>query len=148
VLGADHGGFELKEGVKVFLRQRGYQVSDYGCYSKDSVDYPDIACLVAEAVSTGTDTVGVMIDTIGIASAMVANKVSGVRAACCWNIFTAKSSREHNNANLLTLGGGVMGLALAQEIVQAWLQTEFAGGRHEKRVDKIMDVERRYSKGR
>ncbi len=148
VIGSDHGGFDLKEQLKGFLRQLGYQVADYGCYSEDPVDYPDIAYLVGEAVASGVDTLGIMIDTVGIASAMVANKVPGVRAAYCWNIFTAQSSREHNNANLLTLGGKVTGSALAFEIVRAWLNTDFAGGRHERRVEKIMEIEQRYLKGR
>lgn len=148
VIGSDHGGFELKEQLVGFLRQLGYQVADYGCYSEDPVDYPDIAMLVAEAVATGIDTVGIMIDGVGIASAMVANKVPGIRAAYCWDLFTARSSREHNDANLLTLGGRVTGAILAQEIVKTWLETDFPGGRHARRVDKIMEIERRYLKGR
>ena len=147
VIGSDHGGYELKEELVAFLRREGYQVSDYGCYSSDPVDYPDIALLVAEAVSGSTgldDTVGIMVDGVGIASAMVGNKIPGVRAAYCWDIFTARSSREHNNANMLTLGGRVTGGELAKSIVKTWLETDFAGGRHIRRVDKIMDIERRF----
>lgn len=146
VIGSDHGGFELKENLKQYLIDEGYQVQDFGCHSKDPVDYPDIAFLVATSVSNSDNTLGVMIDTLGVASAMVANKIPNVRAVCCWSETTAWSSRNHNNANVLTLGGGIMGPFLAQRIVKKWLETEYAGGRHERRVQKIRDIENRFLK--
>ena len=146
VIGSDHGGFELKEDLKGFIKELGYEVVDYGCYSEEPVDYPDIAFLVAETVATNENYFGIMIDSIGIASAMTANKVPNIRAAVCWNAFTANSSREHNDANVLTLGGRVLGKALAREIVKVWLETDYAGGRHTRRVNKIMEIENRFLK--
>jgi len=141
-LGSDHGGFELKEAVMKYLKDSGYQVKDVGTFGPEAVDYPDFAEKVARAVASDDCERGIMIDSIGIASAMVANKVRGIRAAPCWDLNTARSSREHNNANVLTLGGKVLNEALAQEIVGLWLTTPFAGGRHWPRVNKIMAVER------
>lgn len=147
-LGSDHGGFQLKEQLKPFLESLGYKVIDLGAYSEEACDYPDYAYAVARAVSLGEVAKGIMIDAIGVASAMVANKIPGIRAACCHNEFSAKSSREHNNANVLTLGGRILGSELAKSIVKVWLETDFGGGRHQKRVDKISDIERRFiSKG-
>ncbi len=146
VIGSDHGGFDLKENLRHFLTEEGYQVQDFGCHSKDAVDYPDIAFLVATTVASSNNTMGIMIDTLGVASSMVCNKVPGVLAACCWSETTAWSSRNHNNANVLTLGGGIMGPFLAQRIVKTWLDTKYAGGRHERRVQKIHDVESRFLK--
>jgi len=142
-LGADHGGFSLKENLKEFLLKQGYKVDDCGTYSPDSVDYPDFAYAVAKKVSEGDAWRGIIIDGAGIGSCMVANKVSGVRAAMCYDHATALNSREHNNANVLTLGAGLIFPTLARQIVLTWLNTIFAGGRHARRVDKITTIERR-----
>lgn len=147
VLGCDHGGFELKEDLKAYLGKQGFTVMDYGVYSEEPVDYPDMALLVAKKVSEDKDCLGIVIDGAGIGSAMAANKVPGIRAAACYDAYTARNSREHNDANLLTLGGRVTGKGLAQEIVSVWLQAKFAGDRHARRVDKIMQIERKYFKG-
>lgn len=142
-LAADHGGYLLKENLKPFLQKQGYQVDDCGTHSPESVDYPDFAYAVAKKVSEGEAWRGIIIDGAGIGSCMVANKVPGVRAAMCYNHATALNSREHNNANVLTLGAGMIDADLAKQIVLTWLNTTFAGGRHARRVDKIMAVERR-----
>lgn len=142
-LGADHGGYPLKEALKADLQSR-YTVIDCGAHSTDSVDYPDFALAVAELVANGRAWRGIMIDGAGIGSCMVANKVPGVRAALCYDNATAVNSREHNDANVLTLGAGLIGTALAKQIVDVWLKTDFGGGRHAKRVDKIIAVEKKY----
>jgi len=145
IIGSDHGGYEIKEQVKKILTDMGHKVSDYGAYSTEPVDYPDFAHLVAQAVSQGNGSVsGIMIDAIGVASAMVANKVPGVRAAVCNDVVSAKSSREHNDANMLTFGGKLAGPQLASEIVKAWVSTSFSGGRHSRRVEKIMQIDDKY----
>jgi ribose 5-phosphate isomerase B len=143
-LGADHGGFAMKETLKIYLQELGYAVKDCGTFSSESVDYPDFAYAVAKLVSEGQAWRGVMIDGAGIGSCMAANKVPGVRASLCYDLSTAVNSREHNDANVLTLGGRLIGESLAKEIVKTWLETKFAGGRHERRVNKIMDVEKRF----
>lgn len=140
-IGADHGGFPLKETLKAFLTESGYQVIDCGTTSTESVDYPDFAREVARLVADGTAWRGIMIDGAGIGSCMAANKVSGVRAAMCYDHSTAFNSREHNNANLLTLGAGLIGTQLAKQITTTFLETEFGGGRHARRIDKIMAIE-------
>lgn len=145
-IGADHGGFALKETLKVFLEEIGYTSADCGAHSTDPVDYPDIALAVAELVSSGRAWRGIAVDGAGIGSCMAANKVPGVRAAMCYDQATAVNSREHNDANVLTLGAGLIGPALAKQIVKTWLETEFGGGRHAQRVDKIIAVEKRFSK--
>lgn len=142
-LGADHGGYALKETLKTLL-QTGYTVIDCGTHSAESVDYPDLALAVAQLVSEGRAWRGIIIDGAGIGSCMAANKVPGVRAALCYDQATAVNSREHNDANVLTLGAGLIGEALAKQIVETWLKTDFAGGRHTRRVDKIMQIERKY----
>jgi len=147
-IGSDHGGFDLKEILKSDLISADHQVIDCGTFSKESCDYPDIALAVAQKVSDGSVCRGIIIDGAGIGSCMVANKVPGVRAALCYDYATAVNSREHNNANVLTLGAGLIGINLAKQIVQTWLGTEFAGGRHAKRVDKITMVENQYFKRR
>jgi len=141
-LGADHGGFLLKEELKKFLQEKGYQIDDCGTHSTESVDYPDFAYAVAKKVSNGKAWRGIIVDGAGIGSCMAANKVSGVRAALCYDYATAVNSREHNNANVLTLGAGLIGSSLARQIVETWLKTEFGGGRHARRVDKIMAIEK------
>ncbi len=144
-IGADHGGYSLKEMLKADLQAR-YTVIDCGTNGTESVDYPDFALVVAEQVASGRAWRGIMIDGAGIGSCMVANKVPGVRAALCYDYATAINSREHNNANYLTLGAGLIGTALAKQIVDTWLKTDFGGGRHAKRVDKITAVEKKYGK--
>lgn len=143
-LGADHGGFELKERLKDFLVQEGYQVDDCGCTSTESVDYPDFAHAVAAKVASGECLRGIMVDGVGIGSVMACNKVPGVRAALCWDVTSARNAREHNDANLLTLGGQMIGLLVGRELVKTFLETEFGGGRHARRVEKIMEIEARY----
>jgi ribose 5-phosphate isomerase B len=143
-IGADHGGYDLKESLKRSLAEWGYEIVDCGTASTESVDYPDYAFAVAQMVANGSAWLGVMIDGAGIGSCMAANKIPGVRASMCYDQATAVNSREHNNANLLTLGAGLIGSGLAKSILKTWLETPFAGGRHAKRVDKIGDIERRY----
>lgn len=146
IIGSDHGGYELKTQLINFIRGLGNEVNDYGCYSPDPVDYPDIALLVAQTVSVSLETRGILIDGTGVASSIVANKIPGIRATPCTDEFTAHSAREHNNSNILALGARVVGLGLAQNIVQRWLETPFGGGRHQRRVDKINDIENRFLK--
>lgn len=142
-IGADHGGFAMKESLKTYLEEEGYQVVDCGPHNTDSVDYPDFAREVAENVANGKAWRGIMIDGAGIGSCMAANKVPGARAAMCYDYATSYNAREHNNANVLTLGAGLIGLNLAKQIVKTFLTTEFGGGRHARRVDKIMEIERK-----
>ena len=144
-LGADHAGFELKEALKGWLIDHGYQVLDLGTHGSESVDYPDYAAEVAEAVAVGKVERGVLLCGTGIGMAMTANKVPGIRAAPCADLYTARMSREHNDANILTLGGRLMEPDMAVEILQLWLETEFAGGRHARRLGKISDLERRHA---
>jgi len=141
-IAADHGGFSMKENLKPYLQKQGYLVDDCGTHSNESVDYPDFAYVVAKKVSDGEAWRGIIIDGAGIGSCMVANKVPGVRAAMCYNHATALNSREHNNANVLTLGAGMIDNTLARQIVLTWLNTKFGGGRHTRRVDKIMQIEK------
>lgn len=145
-LGADHGGFELKQQLHAYLIELGYHPIDCGTFSKDAVDYPDLALAVAELVAGGRAARGILIDGAGIGSCMAANKVPHIRAALCYDQATAVNSREHNDANVLTLGAGLIGPALARQIVKTWLETPFGGGRHAKRVNKITAIEQRYLK--
>jgi ribose 5-phosphate isomerase B len=145
-VGADHGGFELKEALKSDISALGFEVSDLGTNSKDAVDYPDFAHAVAQAVSAGKAWRGIVIDGAGIGSCIVANKVPGVRAGMAYDVSSANNGREHNDTNVLTLGAGLIGVSLAKQIVKVWLTTDFAGGRHTPRVDKIKAVERKYLK--
>jgi ribose 5-phosphate isomerase B len=147
-IGSDHGAsFTLKEALKPYVESLGYAVIDCGTYTPESVDYPDIAYAVAQQVVSGKAWRGIIIDGAGIGSSIAANKVPGIRAALCYNEAMAHNSREHNNANVLTLGAGMIGPNLAQQTVKTWLNTEFAGGRHERRVKKIADIEQRFLKG-
>jgi ribose 5-phosphate isomerase B len=143
-IAADHGGFELKEKLEQFLADWGYAVVDLGTTNTDPVDYPDFAAATAEAVACGRAWRGVMIDSAGIGSAIAANKVPGARAALCYDRATARNSREHNDANILTLGARLIALETAREILAVWLETPFGGGRHAKRVDKIIALESKY----
>jgi ribose 5-phosphate isomerase B len=145
-IGADHGGFPLKERIAFKLKEAGWEVVDCGTDSHESVDYPDFAHAVAKKVASGECGWGVVIDGAGIGSAMVANKVPGVRAANCYDISSARNSREHNHANVLSLGAGLIGEGLAWQIVEEWLATDWAGGRHARRVAKIDAIERQYSR--
>lgn len=142
-IGADHGGYALKENLKKHLESRGYNVVDCGTHSTDSVDYPDFARAVAVLVGEGKVWRGVMIDGAGIGSCMAANKIPGVRASMCYDHATAHNAREHNDANVLTMGSGLLGEALARQILDTWLDTPFGGGRHARRVDKIMEIEKK-----
>ena len=142
-LGADHGGYELKEYLKRHLHEWGYTVLDQGTDSTAAVDYPDFAEAVANAVARGDASCGVVIDSAGIGSSIAANKVPGVRAALCYDRATARNSREHNDANVLSLGARMIAPELAREILAVWLETPFAGGRHQRRVDKIRAIEAR-----
>ena len=141
-IGADHGGYPLKETLKSYLQELGYNPIDCGTNSSESVDYPDFARAVAEQVASGKAWRGIMIDGAGIGSCMAANKVQGVRAAMCYDHATAFNSREHNNANTLTLGAGLIGPNLSKQIVKTFLETEFGGGRHAGRIAKIMEIEK------
>lgn len=140
-IGADHGGFELKELLKRHLEDWGYKVRDCGTDSATAVDYPDFALAVAQAVARGQAWRGIAVDSVGIGSAIAANKVRGIRAALCYDRATARSSREHNNANVLTLGARMLRPEEAREILRVWLDAEFAGGRHQARLDKIAVIE-------
>lgn len=141
-IGSDHGGFGAKETLKVYLQTLGYHVTDVGTYSAESVDYPDYALAVARKVASGACERGIMVDGAGIGSSMVCNKVRGIRAALCYNLKTIINSREHNNANVLTLGGPLHNSAELCEMAKVWLETRFAGGRHWRRINKMMAVER------
>lgn len=144
-IGADHGGFPLKEDLKQFLKDElKATVTDLGCYAAEAVDYPDFAFLVARAVACGEADWGIMIDGAGIGSSMACNKVPGIRAALCYDIYSANNAREHNNANVMTLGGQVLGAGHARKIVKTFLTVPYAGGRHDRRVEKIMGIEKRY----
>lgn len=136
-LGSDHGGFDLKARLKRFLEQQGYQVIDVGTESKEACDYPDFARAVARAVASGGCQAGIMIDGAGIGSSMVCNKVRGIRAALCYDLKTILNSRQHNDANVLTLGAGANPPEVVEDMVRTWLETPFEGGRHQRRVDKI-----------
>ena len=141
-LGSDHGGFPAKETLKAYLEMYGYMITDVGTYSTDSVDYPDFAAKVARTVASGECDRGIMIDGAGIGSSMVCNKVRGIRAALCYDERTINNSREHNNANVLTLGGPLHTPDELCTMAKLWLETRFAGGRHWSRINKMMAVER------
>ncbi|WP_418222857.1 ribose 5-phosphate isomerase B [Clostridium isatidis] len=145
-LGSDHGGFELKETIKKFLLTEGYEIKDFGSNSTESCDYPDYALPVAEAVAKKEFDFGILVCGTGIGISIAANKVPGIRAALCSDTFSAHATREHNDANILTLGQRVVGEGLALDIVKTFLNTEFQGGRHQKRIDKITEIEKKYSK--
>lgn len=144
-VGADHGGYAMKEELKTFLAELGHRVRDFGTNSTDAVDYPDFAHAVARAVADGESDVGIIIDGAGVGSCITANKVPGVRAAACYSVDVARNSREHNDANVLTLGSKTISSAEMREIVPAWLATEISEERHVKRVEKIKAIERQYN---
>lgn len=140
-IGSDHGGFHLKEEIRRYLEEQKISCRDFGTYSTDSVDYPDISRSVAAAVAAGECARGIIICGTGIGVCIAANKIKGIRAALCHDTFSAQMSREHNDANILTMGERVVGPGLALAIVEKWLATDFSGGRHARRVDKIMQLE-------
>ncbi|MGH7596369.1 MAG: ribose 5-phosphate isomerase B [bacterium] len=143
-IGADHGGYALKEQIKIHLRELGYRFQDFGTFSEAPVDYPDVAEAVATEVANSKAWCGIVIDGAGIGSAIAANKIPGVRAANCHDLYTARNSREHNNANVLTLGSRNLGIDIVKEVVQVWLATGFGGGRHLRRVEKIGALEKKF----
>ena len=145
-IGADHGGFEMKEMLKPVFDEMGLTVRDIGVYEPKSADYPDIARQVAELVVQGIAARGVIVDGAGIGSAMAANKVPGIRAALCYDKASARNSREHNDSNVLTLGGRLLTPDLAADVLRLWLATPFGGGRHAARVQKITEIEKAYFK--
>ena len=139
-IGSDHGGFELKEFIRKTLSEEGIEVVDYGTYSMESVDYPDFGKKTAEAVISGEVERAIVICGTGIGISIAANKVKGIRCALCGDVFSARMSREHNDANMLGLGGRVLGVGLAMEIVHTFLNSKFEGGRHGRRVEKLNDI--------
>ena len=140
VIGSDHAAYALKEKIKAFLIERSINVEDVGCYSEDSVDYPDVGIKLASMVSSGKFDKGILMCGTGIGMSMVANKFPHVRAALCADIFSAVMSRRHNDSNILVLGGRVIGDILAMEIVKVWLETPFDGGRHQRRLEKFDEL--------
>lgn len=140
-IGCDHGGFELKEHIKKHLEEMGEEYKDYGTYSEESVDYPDCAAPVCKAVSDKTADKGILICGTGIGISIAANKHKGIRAALCSDVYSAKMTKMHNDANIICLGGRVTGRELAFMIVDTWLATKFEGGRHEARIAKIHKIE-------
>ena len=140
-LGSDHGGYDLKQRVKAYLDKEGIPYQDYGCHSKESCDYPLFAKAAAEAVAKGECDKGIVICTTGIGISIAANKVKGIRCALCADSLSAEMTRRHNNANMLAIGAGIVGPNLAERIVDTFLDTQFEGGRHERRVNQIMEIE-------
>jgi ribose 5-phosphate isomerase B len=145
-LGADHGGYHLKEALKPLLSGLGFDVRDVGVHEEKTADYPDVALAVAELVASGAAARGILIDGAGIGSSIAANKVPGIRAALCYDKPSARNSREHNDANVLTLGARLITATQAEDVVRTWFATPFAGGRHQARVQKILAIEQRFSR--
>ena len=140
-IGSDHGGYELKGEVIAWLKENNYEYMEFGCMDGNSIDYPNVAEEVCEKVLDGTAEYAILICGTGIGISMAANKVKGIRAACCSDYFSAKLTRMHNDANALCMGGRVVGVGLALELVDIFLETEFEGGRHQRRIDQIMEIE-------
>ncbi len=138
-IASDHGGFDLKQQIKELLVESGYEVSDFGCYSRESVDYPAYADILCKSIIAGDSVRGILICGSGIGMSIAANRYRRIRAALCHDEYTARMSREHNDANVLCLGERVTGGGVAKEIVKCWLTAEFAGGRHQKRIDQFSD---------
>jgi ribose 5-phosphate isomerase B len=145
-IGSDHGGYRLKEALKPLLESLGLATRDVGVNEEKPADYPDIAHMVAKLVASGTAARGVIIDGAGIGSCIAANKVPGIRAALCYDKASAKNGREHNDSNVLTLGARLLTQTQAEDVLRTWLETPFAGGRHQARVQKIMDIEQQYGR--
>ncbi len=146
-VGSDHAGYELKEKVENHLIEQGKDIEDYGTNGNNSVDYPDFAVAVAESVSKGKIEKGILICGTGIGMSIAANKFPHVRAALCYDVYSAEMSRKHNNANILVLAGRALDSEVALKMVDAWLKTEFEGGRHKNRLDKISEIEKKFMKG-
>ena len=140
-MGSDHGGYALKEHLKAYLEGKGYQVEDFGCHSTESCDYPDFGRAAAQAVADGACERGIVVCTTGIGISITANKVRGIRCALCSEPLSAEMTRRHNDANMLALGAGFVGPNLAERIVEVFLSTDFEGGRHQRRVDKVVALE-------
>lgn len=140
-IGCDHGGFEHKNAIAEHLKERGFEVTDFGIYENKSVNYPEIALKVANSVASGENTLGILVCGTGIGMSMAANKVNGIRAAAVSDHFSAKYTRLHNNANILCLGGRVIGIGTALELADLFVDTEYEGGRHQKRLDMITEIE-------
>ncbi|UZP03854.1 ribose 5-phosphate isomerase B [Clostridium botulinum] len=145
-IGCDHGGFELKQEIIKFLESEGHEVKDFGTHSTESCDYPDISLPVAESIVAKEFELGILVCGTGIGIGIAANKVPGIRAALCSDTFSAHATRQHNNANILTMGQRVVGTGLALDIVKTFISSEFEGDRHQKRIDKISAIETKYSK--
>ncbi len=141
-VGCDHGGLEHKNAIAEHLKERGFEVTDYGIYEQVSVDYPDIAEKLCEGITSGENQLGILVCGTGIGMSIAANKVNGIRAAACSEHFSAKFTRLHNNSNVLCLGGRVIGVGTAVELADLFVDTEFEGGRHQTRVDKITAIEK------
>lgn len=145
-IGCDHGGFEHKNAIAEHLKERGFEVTDFGIYENRSVDYPEIALKVANSVAAGENTLGILVCGTGIGMSIAANKVNGIRAAAVSDHFSAKYTRLHNNANILCLGGRVIGVGTALELADLFVDTEYEGGRHQKRLQMITDIEKSQKK--
>ena len=141
-IGSDHGGFEHKNAIAEHLKERGFEVADFGIYENKPIDYPEIAGKVANSVKSGENDLGILVCGTGIGMSIAANKVNGIRAAACSDHFSAKYTRLHNNANILCLGGRVIGVGTALELADLFVDTEYEGGRHQKRLDMITEIEK------
>lgn len=148
IIGSDHTGVKAKKMLVDYLKKKSFEITDIGTYSEDPVDYPDIAFIVASRVALNEFDFGILIDATGIPSAITANKIPGIRAATCYNEFSAKSSREHNNANILVLGAKALGDETLKSVTDVWLSSKFLGDRHQRRLDKINAIEQKYSKNK
>ncbi|MCK5218260.1 ribose 5-phosphate isomerase B [bacterium] len=148
ILGSDHAGYELKEKIRKQLLAEEKAVEDYGTTTEESCDYPDIGLKVAERVAADSETVGILICGTGIGMSITANKVPGIRAAVAYNTYVAQYAREHNDANVLVLPGRVVGKEMAMAMIRAWLGSRFAGERHQRRLDKITDIEKKYTQSK
>ena len=140
-LGCDHGGYALKEQIKTWIAQMGHETEDFGCYNLDSCDYPDFGAAAARAVSEGKCEMGIVVCTTGIGISIAANKIKGIRCAHCADCLEAEMTRRHNDANMMAIGAGFTGKNMAERMVEVFLTTEFEGGRHQRRVDKMMALE-------
>lgn len=147
VIGSDHAGFDAKEALKKFLQAQGHEVTDFGCYKPEAVDYPDVAQLVGESVAKGEFERGVLVDGFGGAVCLAANKVAGVRACCAYDAVSARFAMAHENTNVLCVGGKTLGELTLQEIVKVFFGTTFEGGRHERRLAKVAAIEARHLRG-
>lgn len=142
-IGSDHGGFELKNHIINYLKEKNIDIKDFGCFDENSVDYPDIAEAVCDSINNGESECGILVCGTGIGISIAANKIDGIRAAHCHDVYSAEMTKRHNNANVICMGGRVVGRELAFKIVDAWLGAEFEGGRHQNRIDKIHALEKR-----